>query len=149
MERPVWDQEAEPYEDFLEKLPDFLQQGLADGTAFMAVPGDGFDLMQRFMDSARQGNQLEEWLAFIDGIEDENECKQRISDVASLEVVAVSIARSLAKRKRELHKLTCDKCGADDAPSDEDVKRALDAARQAFMDAIEGGDPEPWKGEKE
>jgi hypothetical protein len=149
MDRPVWDQDKEPYEDFLEKLPDFLQQGLAEGTAFMAVPGDGFDLMKRFMESAREENQLAEWLAFIEAIEDENECKQRISDIASLEVVAVSIAKSLAKRKRELHKLTCEKCGADDAPSDSQVKRAIDAARQAFLDTIQGDDPEAWKGDSE
>ncbi len=150
MDRPVWDQDAEPYEDFLEKLPDFLQKGLADGSAFMAVPGDGFDLMQRFMESARQGDELAAWQAFVGGIETEDETKQMISDIASLEVIAVSIAKSLARRKRELHKLTCENCGKSDAPSDSQVKRALDAARQAFMDAIESDpDSEPWKGGSE
>ena len=146
MDRPVWDQDSEPYEDFLEKLPDFLQQGLAEGTAFMAVPGDGFDLMVRFMDSAREDNDLADWLAFVDAIETEDECKQRISDIASLEVVAMSIAKSLAKRKREIHKLTCENCS--DAPSDGQVKRAIDAARQAFLDTIQGEDPKPWKGDE-
>jgi hypothetical protein len=146
MDRPVWDQDAEPYEDFLEKLPDFLQQGLADGTAFMAVPGDGFNLMQRFMESARKNDKLADWVAFVAAIETENETKQMISDIASLEVVAVSIAKSLAKRKREIHRTTCENCGADDAPSESQVKRAIDAARQAFLDTIEGKDDEPWKG---
>lgn len=145
MDRPVWDQDSEKYEDFLEKLPDFLQQGLAEGTAFMAVPSDGYDLMTRFMESAREENDLASWLAFIAAIETEDETKQMISDIASLEVVAMSIAKSLAKRKSELHKLTCQECA--DKPSQGKVKRAIDAARQAFLDTIEGDDPEPWKGE--
>jgi hypothetical protein len=147
MDRPVWDQDAQPYEDFLESLPDFLQKGLAEGTAFMAVPGDGFDLMQRFMESARAENELADWVAFVAAIETEDETKQMISDIASLEVVAMSIAKSLAKRKREIHKLTCENCSRSDAPSEGQVKRAIDAARQAFLDTIEGKADEPWKGD--
>jgi hypothetical protein len=147
MDRPVWDQDAEKYEDFLEKLPDFLQKGLAEGTAFMAVPGDGFDLMAKFMESARNDDKLTSWLEFVTAVETEDECKQMISDIVSLEVVAMSIAKSLMKRKREIHKLTCEDCS--DAPSEGQVKRAIDAARQAFLDTIQGDDPEPWKGDSE
>ena len=147
MDRPVWDHEAEPYESFLEKLPEDLQKGLAEGTAYMAVPGDGYDLMTRFMQSARQKDGLAEYMVFIDSIETEDECKQLISDIASLEVVAVSIAKSLAKRGHQIHKLTCEGCSSD--PTDEQIKRALDVARQAFLDTIQGDDPEPWKGDSE
>lgn len=147
MNQPVWDHEAEPYESFLEKLPEKLQKGLAEGTAYMAVPGDGYNLMTRFMDSARQNDSLAEYMVFIDGIETEDECKQLISDIAALEVVAVSIAKSLLKRRHDIHKTTCDTCGADDAPTNGQVKRAIDAARQAFLDTIQGDDPEAWKGD--
>jgi len=148
-QRPSWNMETEPYEDFLERLPEVLQKRLADGTAFVAKPVDGFGLMGRFMASARDDDELVSWLKFVAEIETEDECKQAISDIASLEIVTSLIAKALFKRRDEIHKETCEVCGAaDEAPSKGNVKRALDAARQAFMDAIQD-DPEPWKGDSE
>lgn len=140
-----WDKEHEPYEDFLEGLPDDARQQLADGQAYMATPLDGFKIMEVFIQSAEDHTDLSGWKEWVKRISTEDEAKQAISDIASLEVVATSIANALFKRRHEIHLEGCEGCREKEAKGG-NIRKALDAARDAFMDAIEGeGDEEEWK----
>jgi hypothetical protein len=142
-----WDKDHEPYEDFLERLPPGAQEQLAAGQAYMATPLDGFKIMETFILSSERDKGMEVWKSFVKGISTEDEAKQMISDIASLEVVATSIANALLKRRHEIHMEGCEVCRGKDKKGS-NIHKALDAARDAFMQAIEGedeDDEEGWK----
>lgn len=142
-----WDKEHEPYEDFLERLPPDQRAQLAAGEAYMATPLDGFRIMEVFIKSAENDTSLEGWKEWVKSISTEDEAKQMVSDIASLEIVATSIANALFKRKHEIHIEGCEVCRDKDKKGS-NIHKALDAARDAFMQAIEdeGGDEEEaWK----
>jgi len=142
-----WDKEHEPYEDFLERLPEGAQEQLAAGEAYMATPLDGFKIMEIFIRSAEDSTDpLGEWKEYVKAIATEDEAKQMISDIASLEIIATSIANALLKRRHEIHLEGCEVC-RDKEGKGGNIRKALDAARDAFMDAIEGADDdeEGWK----
>jgi len=152
-----WDKEHEPYEDFLERLPDGAQEMLAAGEAYMATPLDGFRIMEVFIKSAEDDTDLSGWKEWVKRISTEDEAKQMVSDIASLEIIATSIANALFKRKHEIHLEGCEGCREKEGKSG-NIRKALDAARDAFMEAIEGeddeegwkdghADPNAWKGD--
>ena len=147
---PMWDKDKEPYEDFLERIPGHLQELLAEGKAYLAVPLDGFHIMQRYMDSVADENEFADFKAYVEGIETEDEAKQAVSDIASLEAVATGIANALLERRHELHIENCDTCKDLQSKGGTDkIKKALDRAKAAFMDAMSDDEDEEWKDSSE
>ena len=119
---------------------------LAAGEAYMATPLDGFRIMEVFIRSAEDDTDLSGWKEWVKAIATEDEAKQMISDIASLEIIATSIANALLKRRHEIHLEGCEVCRDKDKKGS-NIHKALDAARDAFMEAIEGedDDEEGWK----
>ncbi len=143
---PAWDKDKEPYEDFLERIPGHLQELLAEGKAYMAVPLDGFTIMQRYMDSVSDDNEFADFKAYVEGIETEDEAKQAISDIASLEAVATGIANALLERRHEIHIETCETCkDLQASEGTQKIKKALDKAKNAFLEAMQDDEDEEWQ----
>ena len=149
---PSWDPDEEPYEDFLEKLPEEYKIALAEGDAFLAKPVDGLDVLKTFFESAEEGDGYKRWTEFLDSIETEEDAKQKISEVGVLGDVATRVAIDIAGRMRKLHTAGCEKCQKRNTKK----KRAFDAAKQAFLDAMgsdtaedewddENVDPDAWR----
>jgi hypothetical protein len=143
---PEWDESKEKYEDFLQRIPEHMSDKLADGTAFMATPVDGFDLMAKFVESVREDDDLKSWRALVDAMETEDEVKQAVSNIASLEAVATQIANGLLERRNEIHVAGCEECQKLKKRGPP-MKKALNAALQAFLEAIKAADEdeEEWK----
>lgn len=142
---PVWDKDKEPYEDFLERIPGHMQEMLAEGKAYLAVPLDGFEIMRRYMDAVTD-DDLKKFSDFINGIETEDEVKQMISDIAALETVATSIANALLERRHDIHIATCDTCKElQGSAGTEKIKKALDRAKSAFLEAMQDDEDEDWQ----
>lgn len=141
---PSWDPDSEPYEDFLEKLPEEYRKALADGDAFLVKPSDGLEVMKVFFASADDEDEFKGWLAFLDSIETEEDAKQKISELGVLGDVATKIAIDITERMRKLHMETCEDCQNYKSHNSK-KRRALDAAKEAFLDAMgEDADEEEW-----
>jgi hypothetical protein len=158
---PEWDESKEKYEDFLQRIPEHMSDKLADGTAFMATPVDGFDLMAKFVASVREDDGLKSWRVLVDGMETEDEVKQAVSNIMSLEAVATQIANGLLERRNEIHVAGCEQCQKLEKRGPP-MKKALNAALEAFLKAIKDADndddeewkdgeadPNAWKGDTE
>jgi len=142
----IWDKDKEPYEDFLERIPGHMQEMLAEGKAYLAVPLDGYRIMERYMDAVADGNDMSDFKDFINSIETEDEVKQMVSDISALEIVATSIANALLERRHDIHMKTCDVCqDLMSSGSARKVKKALDKARSAFLEAIQEDEDEEWQ----
>lgn len=114
----------------------------------MATPLDGFKIMEVFIQSADEENGLQAWKEWVKAVSTEDEAKQMISDIASLEIIATSIANALLKRRHEIHIEGCEVCREEHEKKGKgrkNIHRALDAAKDAFLEAMQDDDEEGWK----
>jgi hypothetical protein len=136
------------YEDFLETLTAEEHEGLAKGEAFVGDAYDGLAELVAVMKGERE-QAIAAWNERLAKLETQEEAAQLLAHLIAFNQAGEKLYRLACERVVELHRATCSHCSKEHegkTKAKRALKRGLDAARQAFLEALDESD-EPWRGE--
>lgn len=137
------------YEDFLETLTDEEHQRLLAGQAFIGDPAEALRVLSDTLKYEEIGDVKRSWEKRLANMETQEDAAQLIAHVIALQQAMERLNLKLRERIIELHAQQCEKCGPkyrEMRKIEKAAKRLLDAAKEAFLQALEDDeDDEPWR----
>lgn len=146
----TWDSTQESYEDYLARMGPDAAKALAEGSAFLANPFDGIDLLSKLVEAHRAdpGNDdaFAQWLTQY---EDIDELGQMWADILAAGDFATYVVKGLKSRASWLHHK---QTGTN--PFVELEGPAIDMLKRLLLDALkedlgEQDEREPWQQEED
>lgn len=139
---------ARRYEDFLETLSPEEHEAVLSGEAFVGDPGDALPYVGAVLAGMADGEEARvRWMEKLASLKTQEEGAQIAAHLIALDQILDRMLGALKERCFELHCETCESCRAGrekDKAAKKRIKKSLDAAKAAFLEAL-GEEDEPWK----